>query len=521
MSKRELLRYEALRLRRQGLSNRSIARALGMDRRTVGRLLAEARAARSEDVDTIQSVPRYATRASKLDPHRSLIADLLRKHPDITATRVLEELEARGYDGGYTIVRECVRQLRPTPAPVARATRVETPPGRQAQADFSPYRLADGTELHAFSVVLAHSRYLYVDFTADERQATVFRQMVAAFELFGGVPEEVVFDSMPGIVDRWELDGPVLNLRALDFAAHYDFAYHIAPRADGAYKGKVERPFRYMETNFFNGRVLHSFEHARAALRAWRDTRANMRTHAATRRVPVDDLERERPSLMPLPARPYDTREVGYRIVDGYGRVHFDGNTYSTPISLSGRRVVVRADARCIEILDRVGTRLCEHERAARGARLDVVAPEHVRRTRAVSHDQLVEVYREWGPSAEAFAHAVIERQRYRRKHLAAVLALQGRFAVDDIVAALEHAMRYGAHDAASVERILEAKATPTGPADRIAAAVKRRVRQTFDQTPVSKREPAEYARIVGSIPTPGMETDHGNEEDKQPPTAD
>ena len=509
MSSREQLRYEVARLKRRGRSNRSIAKVLGIDRRTVRKLLAEVDRHREQGGEEDR---RYATRASKLDPFRSVVVELMRQYPDIKAMRVYEELEARGFEGGYTIVRECVRQLRPKPV-MQRAKRVETARGHQAQADFSPYELDSGLALNAFSVVLSHSRYLYADFTADQRQPTIFRQLVAAFEAFGGTPEEIVFDSMSGIVDRWELDGPILNLRALDFAAHYDFAYHIAPRGDGAYKGKIERPYLFLETSFFNGRTLHSFEHARGALRVWLDDRANARRHGQTKRVPAEELVRERPLLTPLPARPYDTREAGYRIVDGYGRVHFDGNTYSTPLSLSGRRVVVRAGAARVELYERFGTKLCEHARQPRGAGRDVTADAHRKRTHAVSHDQLLLIFKEWGPAAETFARALVERQRYRRKQLSAILAMQDRVSVGDIVAALEHADRYRAYDARDVERILEAKARPRQFADRMAAAVKRQVRKTLGQTPVSKREPAEYARVVGSTSPTGEETDDDNED--------
>jgi hypothetical protein len=63
-----------------------------------------------------------------------------------------------------------------------------------------------------------------------------------------------VFDSEKTVVDRWENGEPVLNLGMMDFAAYYGFENHIAPRADGAYKGGVERPFWTVEQNFFNGR---------------------------------------------------------------------------------------------------------------------------------------------------------------------------------------------------------------------------------------------------------------------------
>ncbi len=365
--------------------------------------------------------------------------------------------------------------------------------------------------------MLSYSRFAFIDFSADQRQPTIFRRMVQAFESFGGVPAEIVFDSMPGIVDRWEMGSPILNLRAIDFAAHYGFSYHIAPRGDGAYKGKVERPFRFMETSFFNGRTLFSMPQARAALRNWLDNTANPRMHRKTRKHPVEQLVIERPKLDPLPAAPYDTRELAYRIVDGYGHIPFDGNQYGSPSTFGGRRVVVRADEHTVELYEERGAKLCEHPRAPRGAQQTIVTPGRSKRKHRVDTSVLMGVFEGWGDEAAAFAKELTERQRTSRHQLAEILALQDRYSADDIVGALVHATKYRAYDAPAVARILEARATPRRFSDRVDARIRAHVRDTMAALPVTRREPNEYARLLGS-PThiSGKEATDGEQDTEQ-----
>jgi len=127
----DTLRAEIVARSRGGASQRRIAQALGVSRHTVRRALHQVEQARSGNPP-----PQSAPRGSQLDAYEPAIVDLLARYPDLTAQRALEELRPHGYTGGYTILSERVRQLRPRPV-VAPVRRFETGPGAQAQMDYS------------------------------------------------------------------------------------------------------------------------------------------------------------------------------------------------------------------------------------------------------------------------------------------------------------------------------------------------------------------------------------------------
>ena len=288
----------------EGLSRADIARRLGINERTIRRWIAAGEIDRDLD-----EPPRYTPRPprpTKLDPYREIVRTRLADYPELSAVRLFDEVRAAGYTGGYGQVRDFVRQVRPKPAPDP-VVRFETPPGHQAQADFAEFTFPWGKR-YALVVVLGYSRLLSVRFSERQDMAALFAGLEAAFDAFGGVAREILFDQMKSVItaDLRLLGGQlVVNEEFLRFAAHWGFR----PRACRPYraktKGKVERPIRYVRGNFVYGRDFVGDDHLAGELDRWLD-QANGRVHGTTREVPRERFERdERAVLLPLAEGPY------------------------------------------------------------------------------------------------------------------------------------------------------------------------------------------------------------------------
>ena len=107
---RVLLRH----LLEQDISISEAARQLGVHRATLHRWIE----AGLLDTDTDEIRARYTPRPTvptKLDPFKSVLTERLREFPALTAGRLLAEIRAARYTGGYSQTRDYVRTLRPTP----------------------------------------------------------------------------------------------------------------------------------------------------------------------------------------------------------------------------------------------------------------------------------------------------------------------------------------------------------------------------------------------------------------------
>ena len=167
---------------------RKIERQLNIGWRTIRKYL-----------DAPAQNPAHRERPSKLDPFKAAISEWIEKDPTVSAAVIEQKLRSVGYDGGHSILREHVRNIRPKAAPRRAFVRMEPIAGERFEVDWGHFGAldysGDSRKLYAFALVDAHSRMLYVEFTHSQSFQTFARCHIHAFTALGGVAREIAYDT--------------------------------------------------------------------------------------------------------------------------------------------------------------------------------------------------------------------------------------------------------------------------------------------------------------------------------------
>lgn len=321
----------------EGRSQREIARALGINRRTAKRLI------------EASEPPRYHREpaGSMLDPLEPVIAAALEECAEIKAPRMTEILREHGYRGSVDLVRRRLRELRPKPERPAQRTGYR--PAQVMQFDWAEMPTRPklwGKERRIYAVVasLPYSGAQTAHFSFEMTAESFLEGHVRAFEWLGGVPRECVYDNLRSVVARREGQEVRWAERFTHLRGHYAFHATACTPATPREKGSVEGAVRYLQTGFWPLRRFSELAELEAQYNAWRDEIANVRIHA-TGRFPVSErLEVERDEARALPPERFDFayRRSSRVPLDGY--LPFRGSHYRAPASLVHQRVELRAD---------------------------------------------------------------------------------------------------------------------------------------------------------------------------------
>jgi transposase len=321
-----------------GVSQREIARRLGINRRTVRRLVCA------------DEPPRYerAGKGSMLDPLEAAMRRLLDEWPAIKAPRVTEVLrDDYGYAGSVDLVRKRMAALRPSEVRAAQRTGYR--PGQVMQVDWAEMptrpRIA-GRERRVYALVcsLPYSGASTAHFSFDMTVESFLQGHVEAFAWLGGVPRECVYDNLRSAVAHRDGEVVTWNPRFVQLRGHYAFHATACTPGTPREKGSVEGAVRHHKTGFWPARRFGSLAELDELYADWRDRVALPRRHATGRFVVAERLAVEREALRALPPIGFDAagRRSSRVPLDGY--LKHAGSFYRAPESLVHQRVELRFD---------------------------------------------------------------------------------------------------------------------------------------------------------------------------------
>jgi transposase len=321
-----------------GVSKRQIAARLGINRRTVDRLIAAPRP------------PRYerAPAGSMLDPLEPVLRQLLEEWPEIKAPRVTEILrDDHGYVGSVDLVKKRLAKLRPSKARAAQRTGYR--PGQVLQLDWAemptrPKIAGRERRVYALIAALPFSGAQTAHFSFDLSAESFLEGHVRALEWLGGVPRECVYDNLRSVVARRAGDVVVWNTRFVALRGHYAFHATACTPATPREKGSVEGAVRHLKTGFWPARRIGSLADLDEQYADWRDRVCNRRRHSTGGFWVHERLEVECDALRPLPpvAFDYAGRRATRVPLDGY--LKLGGSFYRAPAALVHQRVELRFD---------------------------------------------------------------------------------------------------------------------------------------------------------------------------------
>jgi transposase len=338
-------------LQEKGTPGRAIARTLGV---TEGAVRYHLRRRAEGAVDGRRNKPFKAATVSDV-----IAAWMEQRRNDRRPVNVRDLYEhlarERQYGGSYLSVLRYVRRQYPRPR-IRTYRRVETPPGAQSQTDWGEYPGVvvggDVQALHAFVMVLSHSRMPAVVWSEREDQVSWLACHNGAFRRLGGIPAVNRIDNVRTAIasgaGAWGVIHPTYRAYARSVGFHVDACQPGEANAKGKIEAKVRLSRLLVDVSRDTYRDLATLQAATdARVEAW----ARRTICPATGDSVYATWQAERPRLRALPLLPEPFDVAVMRPVYRDCTVHFENRQYVVPFALVGHHVEVRGCARTVQIV--------------------------------------------------------------------------------------------------------------------------------------------------------------------------
>ena len=434
-------------LQAQGRSLREISRLLALSRNTVRRILREplgkVAAAPPCDDATLSRLKAAFTRArGNVVRVRELLADDGLDVPYSSLTRWVRDADLRG--------------------PPRRAGEYDFVPGQEMQHDTSPHRVrfapADKpVTVQCAGLVLAYSRRLFIQYYPRFTRFEAKAFLLEAVRFMAGVCPVCIIDNTSVLLAAGAGADAVVAPEMAAFARTLGFRFRAHRVGNPDRKGRIERPFAYVENNFLAGRSFADFNDLNRQAADWCRNVANPKPKRALGMSPDAAYRIEQPHLVPLPDALPPVYELLERVVDLHGYVSVDTNRYSVPERYVGKSVAVYKLPAEIHVC-RKDITIAVHRRliGQRDARTSL--PGHhtipLRQGRGTAVEEAL--LSGHHPSLDRYTAALRQRGNGgNRRALRRLIEMQRTYPAGPFIAAIEQALRYGLFDLGRLEDLI------------------------------------------------------------------
>ena len=337
------------KIRNEQVSLRQLARETGLHRQTLRKIRDH-----SEPAGYRRHRPAVK---SKIGPYLGRIKELIGSDQQTakqyyTAKKIWQILQSEGFTGGYTIVKDAVRELKKVCREVFMP--LSQRPG-EAQVDFG-YAVVnfDGIlkKVCFFVMSMVHSDAMFVMAFPRECTEAFLEAHVRAFDFFGCVPCRITYDNTRIAITRILTHHKRKHTAEFKrLLSHYLFEPHFCNVRRPNEKGVVEGSVKYARLNFMVPvPQVKDYDELNQLLRECcrSDLDRLLRGKGALSKKEL--LAEDRLAGLALPDDKFDYRKTASTFASSESLVRYDTNDYSVPVRRAHHQVTIKASVSSIEI---------------------------------------------------------------------------------------------------------------------------------------------------------------------------
>jgi len=439
-----------LRAKNPSMSLRQIAKFLRISHHTVKKALKG------------ESPPEYQ-RTERVNPDIEPFKEVIFQMANIKkfkGSRILEEIKSKGYKGGQTSFYFYLKKIK-LDRRQKYFTPYETAPGEQAQFDWSTYTVLIGKELtriYLYSYINSFSRYQILEVSLSQTQPAVFEALENSIRECIGVCSRIQTDNAKAFIDNASVNNFRWNKRYIHFCGHYGFSPSRSLPAHPWSKGKVEKPFSYIENHFIAGAEFESIEDLQNKLKLFQK-KLNQRLHCVTKTVPEEMFENEKLSLLSIPQQRYIGTKEEVRKVTFDCLISYSGSRYSVPWMFAGKQVWIRISrGYMLEVYSQSNKLITTHTLSLKKSAI-IIIQEHYRGNNSDlgNFERLKIDFLNFFPGNELFIEKLRASKRINSRYqLFQMLQLSKLYLKEDFLDAINKSLQYNVFNSSFIAGYLE-----------------------------------------------------------------